>query len=268
MAATLPPLPGTTGRRDWRTAFAAIRKLLANGDDTVQVFRIMRALNVGATEKGYARLIATEQGGRIAYDQVELAEVFSQPGFAQQFAPGTVGAAYRDFLESTGYSADGLADVSREGTGSEDMPHPYAWFGRRVRDTHDIWHVMTGYKADESLGEAALVAFSYAQVGGLGWAFIGAAAALKSLRVTKGTLFTRAVWEGYRHGRAAKWLSGEDYLTLLHEPIDAARQRLGIREPKAYLEAQRVLGPDMASYLSDRREKNAAIEAEPQRLAA
>ncbi|WEK44720.1 MAG: Coq4 family protein [Candidatus Sphingomonas colombiensis] len=268
MAATLPPLPGTTGRRDWRTAFNAIRKLLANGDDTVQVFRIMRSLNVGATETGYARLIATEQGGRIAYDQVELAQVFSQPGFASQFAPGTIGAAYRDFLESTGYSADGLADVSREGLNNEDMPHPYAWFGRRVRDTHDIWHVLTGYKADESLGEAALVAFSYAQVGGLGWAFIGAAASLKSLRVTKGTLFSKAVWEGYRNGRAAKWISGEDYMTLLHEPIDAARERLGIRVPTAYLKAQRELGPEMASYLSDRREKTATVEAEPQRLAA
>ena len=210
MAAVLPPFPGTTGKRDWRTAFDAIRKLLANGDDTVQVFRIMRALNSGATEKGYARLLATEEGGRIAMQQAELAEIFSKPGFTDQFAPGTVGAAYRDFLQSTGYSADGLAEVSREGTQMEDMPHPYAWFGRRTRDIHDIWHIMTGYKADESLGEAALVAFSYAQVGGLGWAFIGAAAALKSLRVTKSTLFARAVWEGYRNGRAAKWIAGEE----------------------------------------------------------
>ena len=46
------------------------------------------------------------------------------------------------------------------------------------------------------MGEAALVAFSYAQVGGLGWAFIGGAAALKSLQVTRGTLFAKAVWEG------------------------------------------------------------------------
>jgi ubiquinone biosynthesis protein COQ4 len=264
MAAKLPPFPGTTGRRDWRTAFDAIRKLLANGDDTTQVFRIMRSLNVGATPKSYAQFIATEEGGRMAYERMELAQVLSQPGFARQFAPGTVGAAYNHFLESTGYSADGLAEVSKINR-EEDMPHPYAWFGRRVRDTHDIWHVMTGYKADESLGEAALVAFSYAQVGGLGWAFIGGAAALKSLRVTKGTLFAKAVWEGYRRGRKAKWLAGEDYLKLLAEPIDAARTRLGLSEPVAYLTAQRELGEEMASYLSQRRDKNTATE---ERLAA
>ena len=263
--AKLPPFPGTTGRRDWRTAFDAIGKLMANGDDTTQVFRIMRSLNVGNAPMNYARLIASEAGGRIAYDRVELAQRFTDPAFVASFAPGTVGAAYRDFLESTGYSADGLVAVSRLEPDEKDFAHPYAWFGRRVRDTHDIWHVLTGYKADESLGEACLVAFSYAQVGGLGWAFIASAASLKSLKVTRSRLFAKAVWEGYRHGKAAKWIAGEDYLTLLHEPIDAARARLGIREPVAYRTAQRELGPELASYLSERR---AAAAEQPERLAA
>jgi ubiquinone biosynthesis protein COQ4 len=103
MPAKLPPFPGTTGKRDWKTAFDAIRKLLANGDDTTQVFRIMRALNVGNAPMNYARFIATEEGGRMAYERIELAQLLSQPGYAKQFAPGTVGAAYNHFLESTGY---------------------------------------------------------------------------------------------------------------------------------------------------------------------
>lgn len=247
--AKMPPFPGTTGRRDWKTAFDAIKKLLANGDDTTQVFRIMRALNVGSGPNGYARLISTPDGGRIATQQVELAKRFTDRAWIASFAPGTVGAAYRAFLESTGYSADGLVEVSRINP-IEDLQHPYAWYGRRSRDVHDIWHVLTGYKADESMGEAALVAFSYAQLGGLGWAFIGSAAALKSLKVTGNALFAKAVVEGYRHGRKAKWLAGEDYEALLAEPIDAARRRLNIAEPVAYKHAQRVLGPAMASYLS------------------
>jgi ubiquinone biosynthesis protein COQ4 len=268
--AKLPPFPGTTGRCDWRTAFDAIKKLLANGDDTTQVFRIMRALNVGNAPMNYARLIASEQGGRIAYDRVELAQRFSDPAFVASFAPGTVGAAYRNFLETTGYSADGLVEVSRLVPSEDDLAHPYAWFGRRVRDTHDIWHVLTGYKADESMGEAALVAFSYAQVGGLGWALIGSAAALKSMRVTGSKLFAKAVWEGYRNGRKAKWVSGEDYLELLHEPLEAARERLGIVTPVAYLHAQRELGPALASYLSTQKAATAAAAPAiaPERIAA
>ena len=263
MPAKLPPFPGTDGKRDWKTAFDAIRKLLADGDDTTQVFRIMRALNAGNAGAIYARLIATEAGGRIAYERKELAQIFAQPGYATQFAPGTVGAAYGHFLESTGYSADGLVEVSKINR-EEDMLHPYAWMGRRVRDTHDIWHVLNGYKADESLGEAALVAFSYGQIGGLGWAFIGGAAALKSRKVTGNNLFAKAVWEGYKRGRKAKWISGEDYERLMHEPLDAARARLGLSEPVAYLKAQRELG-DLASYLSTR---EPAVDAEPEKLAA
>ena len=200
MPAKLPPFPGTTGRRDWKTAFDAIKKLMANGDDTTQVFRIMRALNVGNAPMNYAKFIATTEGGRMAYE----------------------------------------------------------------RHTHDIWHVLTGYKADESMGEAALVAFSYAQVGGLGWAFIGGAAALKSRKVTGNNLFMKAVWEGYRRGRKAKWISGEDYEALLHEPLDQARRRLNLGEPVAYLKAQRELGA-LASYMSPAK---AVAAVEPEKLAA
>lgn len=221
-------------KRDFRTAFTAIRKLLQNGHDTAQVFLIMRALNGPSMPKNYARLLSTPEGRRLAYRRTELAERLSDPAFIASFAPGTVGAAYRDFLEATGYSANGLAEVSN--LNNEPLiEDAYTWFGRRTRDVHDIWHVMTGYRADESLGEAALVAFSYAQTGGLGWAFIAVAAALKSLRLTGSAAFARAVWEGYCLGRRARWLLAEDYETLLHEPIEAARERLGISQPARYL---------------------------------
>ncbi len=113
--------------------------------------------------------------------------------------------------------------------------------GRRERDIHDLWHVITGYEADEHLGEACLVAFSFAQTGGLGWAFIGAGAALKSLRVTGKTDFFKAVIEGYRRGKQAGWLHGEDYETLLAEPLEQVRRRLNIVEPVRYQIAQASL---------------------------
>jgi ubiquinone biosynthesis protein COQ4 len=234
--------PAVPMKREWGAAFRALRRLLANGDDTVQVFRIMRALNGDTTHRNYRRLIASAEGGRLAYERVELAARFCDRAWIETFPDGSVGAAYRAFLDRTGYSADGLAEVSVAETDiPPDLEHPYAWFGRRERDVHDIWHVLTGYEADEPLGEACLVAFSYAQTGGLGWAFIGAGAALKSLRITRDTAFARAVWEGWRHGRRAAWLHAEDYQALMAEPLEAARKRLRISEPLRYREAQRRL---------------------------
>jgi ubiquinone biosynthesis protein COQ4 len=235
------PSSAESYKRDLPAALRAIRKLLANPGDTTQVFLIMRALNGPAVPNRYWRLLKTPGGAQQAYRRVELAQRLSDPEFVAGFVPGTVGAAYRAFLEDTGYSAAGLAEISN--LNSEPMAeNPYAWLSRRTRDVHDIWHVLTGYKADESLGEASLVAFSYAQAGGLGWGFIAAATVLKSIRVTGNFAFARSVWEGYRNGRRAMWLLAEDYENLLREPLERARQRLRIGHPAAYLAAQRRLG--------------------------
>ena len=247
-AATLPanssaplPVPGLSARRDWKAAWIALRRLLANGNDTVQVFRIMRALNANTGARNYHRLLEAPDGGRIAYHRTELMELFSDPAYIASFAPGTVGAAYRDFLARTGYSAAGLAEVATSDNIPHEREHPYAWFLRRDRDIHDIWHVLTGYQADEPLGEAALVAFSYAQTKGLGWAAIALGASLKAKQITGRWDFARAVIEGYRRGKRAAWLSGQDYEQLMHEPIDRARARLRLGEPVLYRETQALL---------------------------
>ncbi len=238
-----PYNPGKPLKREWGTAWNALRKLMANGDDTVQVFRIMRALNADASQKGFRKLIGTREGGRLAYERVELAEKFSDRAWLDTLPEGTVGTAYRAFLDRTGFSAAGLADISMNDFDPDAIvhDHPYTWFGRRERDMHDIWHTLTGYTAEEHLGELCLVAFSYAQTGGLGWAAIGGMGAMKSLSTTKSTAVVKAVLEGYRHGKTAKWLSGEDYVALLAEPLDAARRRLNIAEPVLYHEAQAML---------------------------
>jgi ubiquinone biosynthesis protein COQ4 len=236
---------GRPMKRQWGVALRALLRLLGNADDTAQVFRIMRALNGDTAGRNYRKLLAHPDGGRLAYRRVELAERFSDRVWLDSLPEGSVGAAYRAFLDRTGYSAQGLADVSyADGQFEPGVEHPHAWFGRRERDIHDIWHTLTGYQADEPLGEACLVAFSYAQTGGLGWAFIAVGAALKSLKITGKRSFARAVIEGYRHGKRAAWLSGEDYERLLAEPLEAARRRLNIGDPQLYRHAQRELQAD------------------------
>jgi ubiquinone biosynthesis protein COQ4 len=240
------PMPIARAKRSWRTAFTEMGKLLSDPNDTAAVFRIMAALNAGNAERSYQRLINTLEGGRIAYERVELIEKLTNKTWLAQFAPGTVGATYRGFLEKTGYSADGLAAVGDEVHGKRVDAHPYAWFGRRERDMHDIWHVLTGYQADDPLGELCLVAFSYAQTKGLGWGFIATIGALKNLREPGGRAVLRAVWEGYTHGRDARWLHLEDIDVLFAEPLDAARARLRLAKPVAY-EAAKAMGEAMAA---------------------
>ena len=220
-------------RRRWLTAVKALNRLMRDKEDTGQVFEIMGALNGPTTARNFERLMATPGGGRLAYEHVELAPKLMDAAWLDAFAPGTVGAVYREFVRSEQLSADGLAAISRERRGTAvDDPHPYAWFGRRIRDSHDIWHVLSGYHRD-GLGEACLVAFSYGQTGSLGWAVIAAGAALRA-RKRGGRPYARAILQGYRRGKAAGWLPGEDYVALMAEPLEAARRRLGITPASLY----------------------------------
>lgn len=231
MTSAAPPPP--IGRKlEWAPAVRALRRLLADPDDTRQVFEIMRALNGAAAARGYRRLLRTSQGGRIAYERQELAERLMDEAWLDALPPGSVGAAYRTFVRAERLSAEGLAGVSREGLAEIEALHPHAWFGRRTRDAHDVWHVLSGYHRDP-LGEACLVAFSYAQTGGLGWALIAVGALLRAARGRRWDA-ARAIVQGWRRGRAAQWLLGEDYERLLGEPLDSARRRLRITSPDRY----------------------------------
>jgi ubiquinone biosynthesis protein COQ4 len=215
---------------DWAHALKALRRLLADKEDTTQVFEIMRALNGASTARAYHRLLATPQGGRIAYERQELARRLMDDAWLDSLPEGSVGAAYREFVRAERLSAEGLAEVSRQGLAQIEEPHPYAWMGRRTRDAHDIWHVLSGYGRD-ALGEACLVAFSYAQTRGLGRALIALGAAW---RAPSRYPYRKAIWQGYQRGKAAKWLLGEDYERLMAEPLDAARRRLNITPPTVY----------------------------------
>ena len=215
------------------TAFRAFRKLIRNKEDTAQVFEIMRALTGRSGARGYNRLLRTTEGGRQAFLRDELAFKLDDPVWLARFAPGTVGAEYKAFREARGFTADGLADTAREVAPEIDAPHPVVWYSRRLRDVHDIWHVLTGYGTD-ALGEACVVSFSYGQTRNLGFAFIGWGAAREIQRENRSVAARKAAFQAWRNGRAARWLPGLDYEALFAEPLEAARTRLGIRPATVY----------------------------------
>ena len=220
---------------DLPRALRAFRALLRNKEDTAQVFEIMRALNGRSTMRGYDRLLHTRGGGRLAYEREELIEHLDDDAAMAAYPPGSIGATYLAWRTAEGLSAEGLAQESRKGLDMSllETRHPYAWFGRRIRDVHDLWHILSGYGRD-SLGESCLVAFSFAQTRGPGWALIAIGAALNAKRLGGGRQHVAAIWEGYQRGRRAKWLLAEDYRTILAESVEGARARLGITPAPHY----------------------------------
>lgn len=215
-------------------AVRAFAKLVEDKEDTSQVFEIIEALSGRSLQKNYYRMLRTAKGGQQAYAGLELAPYFDDPDWLGRFGEGTVGAAYRAFRAERDLTVEGLAAEAQKVNVSVEAPHPIAWFARRIRDVHDLWHTITGYGTD-ALGEACLLGFTYAQVPNGGVAFIVVGAA-NEFRKTKAPYpYVRAILEGYRHGKRAERLIDEDYLALLGEPLEDVRRRLKIETPRTYL---------------------------------
>jgi ubiquinone biosynthesis protein COQ4 len=221
-------------RSDWPRALRALQRLFKNKEDTAEVFEIMFALNGRAYAADFARLLATAEGGRIAYERVEFADRLLDSAWVESFPPGSVGAAYREFQNTQHLSVQGLIDESHKGVPAAelDQRHPYTWWFRRIRDLHDIWHVLTGYDRD-ALGEMCLAAFSYREVRGAGWALIVTGGFLRCHGPAAGKA-RLAMLEARARANRAAWLPGEDYERMMFEPLETARARLRLSPPRAY----------------------------------
>jgi len=109
-------------------------------------------------------------------------------------------------------------------------PDQFRWQRARMRDTHDLWHALTGYQGDV-LGELALLAFLLGQHWHPGVALVVAGAFSKGLAGEGGWL----VAEGFVRGKRAAWLPSQPWEELLPLPVAEVRARLHVGAPPTYV---------------------------------
>lgn len=212
-------------------ALRAVRKLMSDGEDTQQVFLLIEALRGKTSRRQLARFRQTETGRAVLGENRRLLDRLSDRASLATLPAGSLGRAYYDFMAAENLSAEGLVEMSKitRPPATDDV----TLFRERNREMHDLLHVVTGYGRDR-LGEACLVAFSFAQTGLKGFAVIAIYAARKISRSRPDQPVRRAVFEGYRHGRSAGWLPGADWEALLAQPVEAIRARFGVKPPAYY----------------------------------
>ncbi|MEO0417547.1 MAG: Coq4 family protein [Pseudomonadota bacterium] len=217
-------------------------KLVDDKEDTAQVFQIIEAMK---TKKGHQQgwnFIQSEKGQRFLRDQVDIPGSLDDHARWADLPESSVAQRYMRFMKREGLSAQGLVDESHRWEPANERPNDLTqWYFDRLRDTHDLFHVLTGYGRD-ALGEASLLGFSYEQNHNPGVIFIAYAGArqIKKVSGTKAPIY-RAVREGQRLGKVAAKLAHEDVEALMREDIDAARARLNIGKPETYFECLRTL---------------------------
>lgn len=211
-------------------AWRALQRLIADPEQTEQVFVIIRAMSGNALEKAFRRFRSTATGQRILAGKRDLVSVLQNRERLRQYDSATLAGSYLKFVETEQISADGLVEASQDeyAIENEDLRR----FGERMRDQHDLWHVVTGYGRD-TFGEACLLAFTYAQTRNRG---IGIIALMGMYKLSReiGPGVRNAMWQAYRDGRKAAWLPEQDWETLLAEPLETVRQQLRVPPPQKY----------------------------------
>ncbi len=217
-------------------------KLIEDKEDTEQVFHIIEATKGRRSLAQALDFIASDEGQRFLRDEVDIPAMLDDHARWADCGPNTVAAHYIAFMKREGLSAAGLVAESHRWAPPENLPQDLTqWYFDRVRDTHDLFHVLTGYGRD-ALGEVSLLGFSYQQNHNKGILFIAYAGArqIKKVSGTKAPIFA-AIKEGRRLGRMAAKISHEDIAALMREDIGEARKRLNIGKPEVYRQCLTIL---------------------------
>jgi ubiquinone biosynthesis protein COQ4 len=217
-------------------------KLIEDKEDTEQVFHIIEATKGKKSHQQAWDFIQSPEGQRFLQTEVDIPAMLDDHARWADLPENSVGKRYIAFMKREGLTAAGLVAESHKWAPPESRPNDLTeWYFNRLRDTHDLFHVLTTYGRD-ALGEACLLGFSYSQNHNRGIQFIAFAGArqIKKVSGTKAPLFA-AVREGQRLGRAAQKLAHMDVEAVMREDFDAARARLGIGDPVIYRECLKTL---------------------------
>ena len=228
-ARALPTRPLPTLRLG--AAARAMKALLNDPDDTAQVFRIIEALSGRNGERTVDRLKRTASGKRLLDARPALLDKLVDHESLSKLPEGSLGREYIRFLKSEGITPEGLKQASIDGRSKNvgDVPEDVEFLRDRMRDTHDLWHVVTGYKGD-LVGEASLLAFSFAQTRNPGIGFIVAIALLRGSEPS----VRRLIWQGFTRGARAEWLPAIEWEKLLSLPLATVRKKLNVGAPPVY----------------------------------
>lgn len=230
------PQPRYSAVRAWKN----FRLLMKDKEDTSLVFKIYESLPSKDILPRIEELALSERGEMLRSTEPSLPEILDDHATLRRTPKGSLAHAYCDFMETEGLSAAGLVAES-ERLGRTKYPDLVQWFSERSRDTHDLFHVLTGYGRD-ALGEQCVLLFTHGQSPTHGHLLIGYAGSINIKLQIKGSKapVMSAVQQAKRTGRGAPRLINQPIRELLKQPYAQVRDALNIPDPTRYRECHRV----------------------------
>lgn len=232
-------LPGRPKMRyDFGKAWRNFRELVKDKEDTSKVTPIFEALPWRGVYDAALSFLKSERGQEIRRKEPSLMRLLDDHAALRKMPQGSLAHVYCDFMEREGLSAHGLVDEL-----DKDRPLDFywddqvTWYFNRMRDTHDLMHILSGFGRD-ALGEQCVLAFTYSQQPSPAHLFLGYAGGIEIAKhkTVKVPVF-RAVREAQKMGKACPRLVEMAITDLLPLPIEEVRARLNIAQPSYYQQA-------------------------------
>lgn len=236
-------------------AWDHFQKFRKDKEQTDEIIAVLDALPWRGMAQAAADFLSTPRGRAIFQAEPYLPDFLDDHATLRKTQKGSFAHAYCDFMEREGLSAAGMVEAS-EAARKGDLRRfddGVDWYNDRLRDFHDILHIVTGYGRD-LLGEQCIFAYMYHQrpsPGHLMTAWLGTLM-MKSQIKTNAPLIG-ALLEARRNGKNCPRIVEQPIQELFALPLDEVRARLNTPDPKVYrqvLEVYREEGIDPHAFMA------------------
>jgi ubiquinone biosynthesis protein Coq4 len=204
----------------WSRALRALGRILAHPEDTERVLEFSNLANAGRRDERLDLFFDHPVGARLYAERRAIDSTTVDLDALAALPEGTLGHTYATFMK-----AHGLTPNVFDGAPDEVSDERASYLIQRMRQTHDLWHVVTNCETDPA-GEVALQAFTFAQVSAPSAGILAALGSLRAMPYTRQVL--RDAIRMYRIGLRAERFPVFPWEDHWNTPLVEVRRMLGM----------------------------------------
>jgi ubiquinone biosynthesis protein Coq4 len=198
--------------------------LVANPNDTIRVYKLQDQLDKNVDPKEVEKVFLEVEIYRQMVEDHYLAPDYKIDDLAK-CAPGTLGYAYYRHMKDNGFDKDFYP--------AKKVVDVYTYVGQRLNETHDLWHVLTGYSPSLE-DEIGLQGFYAAQLESPFQMMIIGAGLLHAALINRNMIrpMMEAIEAGWKNGKVAKYLAVPHWEEMWDRSLEDIRREFNIKPYK------------------------------------
>lgn len=214
----------------------AVQSLRREANNIEAVWEFLSSYGDASFDYCFQEFIASGVAADVIGARKELFHYLLDINRLKSLPQGSVGRCYIESLENDGVSAEKIIQTSDryvEGVGDPEREV----FGRRLRDQHDLMHLITGW-GREPLGELCLLKFVAIQRHSKGHNDLANLGAFSIKMRESSVPVLRIIGEAKEIAKRSKRVFCLYWEHLLERDLESLRDEVGLQKPQEYIRFQ------------------------------